>query len=222
MERLLPDTLRAWHAKVIAMDLAYKRMERADKNSGMYVLYRDEYNRMKAECDEIDAYIANCGLTGYEEYVLRLRFQEAMRATTILGKFRIDCGENKSISEIERILNSALYKLGVTKNGKLTEFYAHRKKRPAIPYNGEKLMYAEDELTLQSKRLETEADTDIICNGYNENGEYVDFERDIYGNPILPVEVDETEQDGTTGTADTEEDAECDFDLEAILDDLEL
>lgn len=178
MERMTADILIRWHTKILAMELAYQRMANCNPNSGMYCLYRDEYKNARAECDEIDKYISHCGFTGYEEYVIRLRFQEAMPARKIAGKLKLDCGIEKPISAIQSILNSALAKMGLTKTGKISTS-AKGKKKDEVH---EEMETANDETEIEDVNGTEEAEEHEVID------EQVDTPRDIYGNPIDDME----------------------------------
>lgn len=178
MERMTADILIRWHTKILAMELAYQRMANCNPNSGMYCLYRDEYKKARAECDEIDKYISHCGFTGYEEYVIRLRFQEAMPARKIAGKLKLDCGIEKPISAIQKILNSALSKMGLTKTGKISTSTKVKEKDEV----NEEMATANDEPEIEDVNGAEEAEEHEAID------EQVDTQRDIYGNPIDDME----------------------------------
>lgn len=161
MDTITARDLQSWKTKVLAMDLAYQRMTKCDPNSGMYCLYRDEYRKAKAACDEMDKYITSCGMTGYEEYVTRLRFQEAMTIRQIVGKLKLDCGEIKSIDKINSILTSALAKMGLTRTGAAIRKMTDEEKEA----RGE---------TVDEEPQEQEEDEE----------EFLYCPRDIYGNPV--------------------------------------
>ena len=181
MEQMTADILIRWHTKILAMELAYQRMANCNTNSGMYCLYRDEYKKARAECDEIDNYISHCGFTGYEEYVIRLRFQEAMPARKIAGKLKLDCGIEKPISAIQNILNSAIAKMGLTKTGKISTS-AKGKKKDEVH---EEMVTENDETEIEE--VKEPQDTEELV-------EQVDTPRDIYGNPIDDTEYIECDE----------------------------
>ena len=161
MDTITARDLQSWKTKVLAMDLAYQRMTRCDPNSGMYCLYRDEYRKAKAACDEMDKYITSCGMIGYEEYVTRLRFQEAMTIRQIVGKLKLDCGEIKSIDKINSILANALAKMGLTRTGAAIRKMTDEEKEARVE-------------TVDEEPQEQEEDDEC----------FFDCPRDIYGNPI--------------------------------------
>ena len=166
------------------MNLAYDRMKKCNINSGMYVLYRDEYESAKKECDEIDACLKNYDLTGYEEYVLRLRFQEAMKMDKIAGKLKLDAGDEKTALSIRRILKKALGKLGITSMGAVSNSYYHHRKPLSKKQEYDEVVYMEDDFGAEMRRREEieahiEDEDDYQCH---------DCPRDIYGNPLEPID----------------------------------
>lgn len=208
MEQMTAQILRTWHAKVVAMEMAYQRMTNCNPNSGMYCLYRDEYNAAKRVCDEIDEYISNCAFTGYEEYVIRLRFQEALKIWQIAAKLKMDSGEEKSLRTIQAIQTRALAKMGLTKTGQIstakkpkpqkkkdkgTEVYTEmvemeESESMALDIKSDGKDYSPQEQIQQGESTPQEEPQE---QGQEEEPEFYDVPRDIYGNPIEPPEAEE-------------------------------